>query len=144
MRKTLPILLLLSTAACTTVEVAKVDASRYPMQLVCIERNDKVLVDDFLSVVERGFLRHGVEAVVYDGQQADNCEYSLWYTAERGWDMSPYLDFAELRLKQHGKTIGTATYKHSGGLALNKWASTNEKMDPVIDSLLADFSATAN
>jgi hypothetical protein len=144
MRKSIPVLLLLSTTACTTVEVTEVDASEYPMQMVCIERNDEVIIDDFLSVLEQGFLRHGVEVAVYDGRQADSCEYSLWYTAERGWDISPYLDFAELRLKRHGRTIGTATYKHAGGFALNKWAATSEKIDPIIDSLLVDFAVAAN
>lgn len=48
-------------------------------------------------------------------------------------------DFAELRLKQNGRTISTASYKHSGGFALNKWAATSEKMDPVIDRLLAGY-----
>ncbi len=65
-----------------------------------------------------------------------SCTYRLWYTAERGWDLAPYLDYAELRLKHDRKTIGTATYRHSGGFGLNKWASTESKMTPVIDQLV--------
>jgi len=37
------------------------------------------------------------------------------------------------------ETIASATYEHSGGLALNKWASTKSKVDPVLDELLSGF-----
>lgn len=140
MWKPLLALLTLSLAACTSVNVAQVDAGKYPIDVVCIERNEKVAVADFLSVVEQGFMRHGLETKVYDGEPPESCEYSLWYTAERGWDVAPYLDYAELRLQQRDKTIGTALYRHSGGFGLNKWAGTESKMNPVIDELLADYS----
>jgi hypothetical protein len=126
-------------SACTSVTVLAVDSAKHPIDTVCIERNDAVVVDDFLAVVEQGFIRHGLETAVYDGNLPESCEYSLWYTAERGWDIAPYLDFVELRLKQRGKTIGTATYRHSGGFGFNKWNSTKSKMNPVIDKLLAAY-----
>ncbi len=51
--------------------------------------------------------------------------------------MVSFLRYAELRLRDREKTIGTATYRHRGGLGLNKWASTRSKMRPVIDQLLS-------
>jgi len=49
------------------------------------------------------------------------------------------MNYAELRLKHGAKTIGSATYRHAGGFALNKWASTESKMHPVIEQLLAGY-----
>jgi hypothetical protein len=131
--------LMLTMSACTTVNVAKIDTSANPMKSVCIEQNPKVLVADFVGVVERGFLAHGIETSVYSVPLPASCEYSLTYTATRGWDLAPFMNFAELRLKRGPTTIGSATYRHAGGFGLNKWASTESKMQPVIEQLLAGY-----
>ena len=133
------IMLLLSLSACTSVSVQKVDASKHPLNLVCIEENPKVAVSDLIFVLEEGFRRYNINTTVYRDKAPDRCEYTLWYTAFRGWDFAPFLRHAELRLRHGDYTIASATYKHSGGFALNKWASTEEKLTPVIDELLGGF-----
>jgi len=125
--------------ACTSVNVRKVDASAHAMKLVCIEENPKVLVNDMLNVLEEGFQRHNIRTMVYRDKMPERCEYTLWYTATRGWDFTPFLNRAELRLRHNGESIASAKYDHSGGFALNKWASTSTKLSPVIDELLAGF-----
>jgi hypothetical protein len=141
LRKILALALcIFSLSACTTVNVRRVDAGAHPMKLVCIEENPKVLVSDLISVLESGFERHSIKTVVYRDKAPDRCEYTLWYTAFRGWDLAPFLRHVELRLRRGDETIASATYNHSGGLALNKWASTETKLNPVIDELLAGFS----
>ena len=140
MRKALTVVLTaFALSACTSVNVKKVDASVHALKLVCIEQNPKVLVKDMLSVLEDGFLRHDIRTLIYRDKAPDQCEYTLWYTATRGWDLAPFLNRAELRLRQNGETIATATYSHSGGFALNKWASTETKISPVVDELLSGF-----
>jgi hypothetical protein len=54
-------------SACSSVQVDRVppDVLR-DMRRVCIERNPRVIVTDFLSVVQDGFRRHGIETAVYD------------------------------------------------------------------------------
>ena len=139
------ILVLLAAAsllqACTSVNVRKVDASAHKLDLVCIEQNPKVIVSDMLTVLEDGFQRHGIRTMVYKDKAPERCEYTLWYTVTRGWDLAPFVNHAELRLRRQDETIAMATYKHSGGLALNKWASTSTKLTPVIDELLSGFNA---
>jgi hypothetical protein len=130
------IALLVALGACTTVRVTPVDRAAHPIDRVCIERNPKVVVDGFVTVLQNGFRRNGIETEVYDGAMPAECRYALTYTARRGWDAVPYLKFAELRLTDHATEIGTATYRHAGGFGLNKWASTESKLDPVIDQLL--------
>jgi hypothetical protein len=133
----------LPLTACTTVNVRKVDATAHPIKLVCIEENPKVLVSDLLVVLDDGFQRHGIKTLVYKDKIPDRCEYTLWYTATRGWDFTPFLNYVELRLRRGDESVAAATYKHGGGLALNKWASTEEKLTPVINELLAGFSSKA-
>lgn len=130
---------LLSLSACTTVSVHRVDTVQHPIKSVCIEENPKVAVSDLLSVLESGFQRHNIKTSVYRDKAPERCEYTLWYTAFRGWDLAPFLRRAELRLRRGDDTIASAIYNHSGGLALNKWASTEDKLTPVIDELLGGF-----
>lgn len=132
--------LLVGVVGCTTVDVRKVDANQHDLQLVCIEENPQVLVSDLLTVLEDGFQRHGIKTTVYREKIPEHCEYTLWYTAYRGWDLAPFLRRVELRLRLKDETIASATYNHSGGFALNKWASTEAKVNPVIDELLSGFA----
>lgn len=134
-----PVTSALLLSACTTINVKSVDARTYPMKLVCIEENREVLVSDLLSVLESGFERHRIKTAVYRDKAPDRCEYTLWYTAFRGWDLAPFVRRVELRLRHGDETIASAIYNHSGGFALNKWANTESKLTPVIDELLAGF-----
>lgn len=139
MRRFLTVALAVLLSACTSVRVSSVDPRYKPIRRVCIERNPKVMVEDFVWVVEDGFRRHGIATAVHDSPVPSDCEYVLTYTALRGWDMATFLKYAELRLRNGEQTIGSATYQHRGGFGLNKWASTESKMTPVIDELLAAF-----
>ncbi len=64
------------------------------------------------------------------------CSYTLHYTAERSWDLKPFLDYALLTLRKDGVAIGMAEYRNRGGLTFTKYAGTASKMNPVIDELL--------
>jgi hypothetical protein len=131
-------------SGCTTINVKKIDRASTPITLLCIEENPKVLVADLLSFLETSFRSHGIKTAVYrENSVPASCEYSLWYTALRGWDLAPYLNFAEIRIRRGAETVATATYKHGGGFALNKWESTETKLTPLVEELLADFRSEA-
>ncbi len=130
--------LLLGTA-CTTVEVSPVPARGYPIARLCIERNPEVVIEDLLAVIEQGVARHGIEPRVVDSPAPADCEYTLWYTARRRWDIRPVLGYVELRVRFRGETIGTASYLSRPSLSLFKWRSTESKIGPLLDELLAQF-----
>jgi len=136
LRKALAASGVLMLAGCTSVQVNNVDTSQHDIDQVCIQKNPKVIVSDFLGVLQQGLMRHGIQSSVHDAPLPAHCSYRLEYTAERGWDLAPYLDHAEIYLYRDGGLIGSANYRHSGGFGLNKWASTATKMNPVIDQLL--------
>lgn len=130
-------------SACTSVRVDRVppDVLR-DMRRVCIERNPRVIVSDFLSVVQDGFRRHGIETAVYDPPLPADCQFALSYTARQGWDLKNYLKYAELTLRERGRMVGIAEYRHRGGFASSKWADTYSKISPVVDELLSAAPAT--
>ena len=121
---------------CTSIVVRPVDPS-LGMRHVCIQENPRVAVSDFVPVLRDGLDRHGIATEVFSGQKPEKCGYILTYTALRSWDFSPYLSHAELRIEKDCRQIAYAEYhlKGKGGLSLTKWASTREKMDPVINEL---------
>jgi hypothetical protein len=125
---------------CTSIQVQPLDRSAN-LKHVCIQENPKVIVSDFVTVTRDGFDRHGISSEMFSGAIPDRCEYVLTYTALQTWDMTTYLHHAELRLESKGRKIAYAEYhlRGKGGLTLTKYASTKEKMDPVIDELLKAY-----
>ena len=96
-------------SGCTAVSVQPV-ADSQELRLVCIIENPKVVVRDFVGVVERRFGEHGIGTkVVSDGS---DCEHTLEYTAERSWDLKAFLDYALLTLRKDGVSIGSAEYRN--------------------------------
>lgn len=128
---------MLFAVGCTSIEVLPV-ASKENIQKIYIINNPKVVVDDFVSVLQDGFSRHNIATVVVEESQMQASDVTLRYVARRSWDIAPYLSTAELRLWRDGKLIGSADYRlrGGGGLSLNKWDSVKIKMDPVIDRLV--------
>ena len=90
-------------------------------------------------MLEAGVARHGIDVRVVDAEGASECEFTLWYAARRRWDIRPVLGYAELRVRHRGETIGAATYLSRPSLSPWKWRSTETKIGPVIDALLAQF-----
>ncbi|MEN8169162.1 MAG: Sbal_3080 family lipoprotein [Pseudomonadota bacterium] len=128
-------------AGCTNIKVQEADPS-LQLSHVCIENNSKVIVGDFLPVVRKGFIRHGITTEVYKEKKPNHCKYHLTYTALKTWDVGTYMHHAELQLYQGINPIAYAEYHLAGkgGLALNKWASVESKMGPVIDKLLINYT----
>jgi hypothetical protein len=125
---------------CTSIKVAPLTAKL--SKDVCIEENTKVAIKDFMGVLRNGFEDRGFRTSVFRGAVPENCQTVLTYTATRKWDLKPYMTDAELWLRDgNGSRIGYAQYhlNGGGGLALNKWASTESKMQPVFEELLAAY-----
>ena len=131
----LPLIVL--SSACTTI---RVEPLKTPLASLCIEENPAVQVDDFLSTLQRGFARHGIDTRLYKQIPGSGCPQVLSYTARRSWSVVTYLSLAELRIRdEKGRQLASAYYRFRGRglLAVKKWQSTETKMTPVIDQLLA-------
>lgn len=140
MRRSIALLAIIALlGGCTTTSVSKIDVAKYPVKSICIEENAAVAVSDLLPFLEKSIQERGISSSVYRGMAPEKCEYTLWYTAFRGWDIVPFMNRAEFRIRRGSQTIASANYSHGGGLALTKFASTEEKLTPVMNELFADF-----
>ena len=135
---------LLALSACTSISVQPVDPA-LNVQHVCIQENTAVIIDDFVEYLQDDFARYGITTEVIGNQRPRHCEYVLSYTARRSWDMTPYMSTADLTLTRNGHRIGSANYylKGKGGFSLSKYASTESKLDNVVDQLLANYDETS-
>ena len=134
------VLIVLTVISCTSINVKEVNVDKNMIEPICIEKNPKVIIPGFLSLLEEGIISQGLTVKV-SGKSYYDCKSILTYSALRSWDVTPYLSHAELRLNNlDGETIGSATYHHNGGgmsLSPSKWKSDKSKMFPVIEQLFS-------
>lgn len=143
--KFLILLVFIFTLGCTSIEVTPISAEE-KLTDVSIKENPKVIVDDYLPLVEKAFNDRGIKTHHFNSSQEAPTPYILTYTALRTWDFVTYLSHAELKLEKNGRTIASAVYhlRAKGGLSLMKWQGVETKMTPVLDELLENYSKKVN
>lgn len=144
----LKIILLLSLVAITTMmtgcgshqaQVSPLSAD-LDVQHVCIEKNSSVTIDEFLPVVEDGFIRHGITSELYLGDIPGHCHAIVKYIALRSWDLKTFLSTARIHMFQNSKTVAEIIYFHPNNLNLSsKFKSIKEKIDPLMDEMLVEY-----
>ena len=142
-RMAVPLIAIAALGGCTSVKVQPVKAEDR-IEHICIQNNPKVQVGDFTTVMQEGFQSHGITSQLVREDVPAGCRYTSTYTARRTWDMAMYMTDAQIDILRDGASIASANYhlKGKGGLSLNKWAGTREKILPVIDQLLAQMTPT--
>ncbi len=115
---------------------------------VCIEFNQGVPLADMLPALQLELKRHEVDSRVFPaGTVLDECAYWLRYSASVEWEVKPfasrqsrYLAGAALALQRaDGRVLSSSEYDVGDGLLTGKWASTREKLAPVVTALLTGF-----
>ncbi|CAI3111115.1 hypothetical protein MWMV17_MWMV17_00662 [Acinetobacter calcoaceticus] len=141
MKKLLAVSLLsIVFVGCTSIQVNNATGfNPESIRQVCIVDNPKVIIKDFNQIVERSFERYKIDAKTYkDTDNLSLCQTTLNYTATRSWDMAPYMVAAQFNLLQNGRQVSEASFRlrGNGGLAPNKWRSTETKINELVDQLL--------
>lgn len=130
----------LGLVGCTSIQVNNATGfNPESIRQVCIVDNPKVIIKDFNQIVEHSFARYNIDAKTYkDTDNLSLCQTTLNYTATRSWDMAPYMVAAQFNLLQNGRQVSEASFRlrGNGGLALNKWRSTETKINELVDQLL--------
>ena len=131
---------LLFAAGCNTYDVRAIPYDRNMKEVAIIE-NPKVLVTDFVNVMEDEFVSRGI-SVRHVGPRhvLRPDEYSVTYDARQSWDIVTYLTDANVRVHKGGVSVGRGHYHHIGtslSLAVwSKWRGTRVKMTPLYEELL--------
>ncbi|ENU39311.1 Sbal_3080 family lipoprotein [Acinetobacter johnsonii] len=125
---------------CTSIQINNTTGfNPDSIKQVCIVHNPKVIIRDFDRLVEKSFARYNIDSkTVKNNDDLSLCQTTLNYTALRSWDFAPYMVSAQFNLLQNGRQVSEASFrlKGNGGLALNKWRSTETKINELVDELL--------
>ncbi len=125
---------------CTSIQINNITGfNPDSIKQVCIVHNPKVIIRDFDKLVEKSFARYNIDSkTVKNNDDLSLCQTTLNYTALRSWDFAPYMVSAQFNLLQNGRQVSEASFrlKGNGGLALNKWRSTETKINELVDELL--------
>ena len=118
---------------------------RQPPTSVCIEYNPKVQVTDIVPILQVALREHRVDSRVYESPEGlVQCPVWLRYTADIDWDTLPfssdykaYISTASLTLQSSsGTLLSSSHYRIDPASKRSKWASTRDKLTPVVSALL--------
>lgn len=116
-----------------------------PLKAVCIEFNPQAPVADIVPALQTALRRHQIESRVYARVvPAEQCDVWLKYSAFIAWEQhplsdhfKPYVSKAALTLQTaRGKVLSSSHYEVDPTYGSSKWASTQDKLAPVISALL--------
>lgn len=119
-----------------------------PISAVCIEFNPNTPLADLLPALQIELKKHAVDSRIYEsGTARSACPNWLRYTAYVDYDTRPfgsaprlYLRVATLTLSRaDGSVLSQSQYDADDGLVSGKWASTREKLSPVVTALITGF-----
>lgn len=127
------------TASDTVVHMRQLPTS------VCIEYNPQVQVSDIVPALQMALREHRVESRVYESPDGlVQCPVWLRYTAQLDWDLPPfsddykaYISTASLTLRStSGTLLSSSHYRIDSPVGRSKWASTRDKLTPIVSALL--------
>ena len=129
-----------AVTGCTSIKVNNSEGFQpQNVKQICVIANPKVTIDGFDQSVARSFARYKSNARFYpENSKPAFCETTMNYTALRSWDFVTYMSYAKFTLIKEGRIVSEAEFalKGKGGLALNKWRSTDTKIDELVDQLV--------
>ena len=137
---------LTSVVGCAIQTAVRPLAPNRDVAEICILENPKVIIADFLPVLQEGIQRNGLRSKVYR-EVPSTCAYVLEYIAFQRWDFTPFMSEANINLYNAKELVGTVSYKlpsgifGGGGVNPAKWNSTKEKLDPLLDELFQNYSS---
>ncbi len=116
-----------------------------PFKELCIEFNPQAQVADVVPALQAALRTHQIESRVYEGMVAmEKCGVWLKYSAYIDWGMPPlgdryqsYVSTAALTLQTaKGRVLSTSNYELAPAFGASKWASTRDKLAPVVAALI--------
>lgn len=132
--------LVLAITGCTSIKVNNSDGFQpKAVKQICVINNPKVTISGFDQSIVRSFARYNINVRVYpENSKPELCETTMNYTALRSWDFVTYMSYAKFTLLKDGRIVSEAEFalKGKGGMALNKWRSTDTKIDELVDQLV--------
>ncbi len=121
-----------------------------PLKELCIEFNPQAQVADIVPALQIALRQHQIESRVYEGMVAtEKCSVWLKYSAFIDWGQyplsdryKPYVSKAALTLQTaRGQILSSSHYELDLMLGTSRWASTQDKLAPVVSALLSGIES---
>lgn len=121
-----------------------------PLKALCIEFNPQAQVPDIVPALQIALRQHQIESRVYEGIVAtEKCSVWLKYSAFIDWGQyplsdryKPYVSKAALTLQTaRGQILSSSHYELDPILGTSRWASTQDKLAPVVSALLTGIES---
>jgi hypothetical protein len=121
-----------------------------PLKELCIEFNPQTQVADIVPALQIALRQHQIESRVYEGIVAtEKCSVWLKYSAFIDWGQYPlsdryrsYVSKAALTLQTaRGQILSSSHYELDPLLGTSRWASTQDKLAPVVSALLTGIES---
>jgi hypothetical protein len=104
--------------------------------VLCVQENPQVLMQAFHGELAAQIEAKGIKTRTYKGAAPAECRHRMEYSANWRWDFAMYLFYANLTVWEADRMVGQAVYDaRLGGLNLNKFGGTAEKIRPLLDEL---------
>ena len=133
---------ILCLAGCTSIDVTPLQYDAKIKEIYLID-NPKVIVDDFVPVMERYFAQYGIGLRrVSEFTQLRSNQYGIRYSARQSWDFTTYLSDAFVNVYKGNMLVAEGKYHLIGGsfcFSFFKWQGTETKMKPVYEELMKNF-----
>lgn len=116
-----------------------------PFTKLCIEYNPQAQTPDVVPALQLALRAHQIDSRVYENASSTpNCSVWLRYSAQMEWDRPPlseryeaYISRAALTLQNdRGQVLSSSYYTLGDGYRTSKWASTHDKLAPVVSALV--------
>lgn len=116
-----------------------------PFKELCIEFNPQSQTADVVPALQLALRAHRIESRVYDNAvNLVQCPVWLRYSTQMEWDKSPLTDRYEAYVTQaaltlqndRGQVLSSSHYQLGNGYRTSKWATTHDKLAPVVTALV--------
>lgn len=112
-----------------------------PVDRLYIKRNFDTRLDPVLGMIREKLEAKGIPYEVVNSEIPEGGQYHLEYTARWNWDLVDYLSRFQLSLYKNGRIIAGGEYNATtGGANPAKFKDSEKKIEPVIDSLIANLT----
>lgn len=112
---------------------------------LCIEYNPQTQTADVLPALQLALRAHQIDSRVYESAiNTPHCPVWLRYSAQMEWGKSPYSERYQAYISQatlslqtdRGQVLSSSHYSLGDGMRTSKWASTQDKLAPVVSALV--------
>ena len=109
------------------------------IEKIYVENNPDVHMKELVNELVIQIKENGIDAEIFEkGGKPVSAKHTMRFTANWAWDMAMYLTYFKATLYEGGEVIGQVEYNaKSGGANMNKFGRTRDKIQPLLQELLA-------